>query len=143
VYIERWRLRGKNWETAVSLAGPAANALLAVVLGVALGTLPTSPSGIWPGLAFLALLQVTAVVLNLIPLPPFDGYGALEPHLPMDLRQRVAQQSGWLGLLVLVLLWWVPFIRDLFWGLVFAVSQAVGVPLELAGVGLDQFLFWR
>ena len=29
--------------------------------------------GIWPAIAFLAFLQVSAVVLNLIPLPPLDG----------------------------------------------------------------------
>src|SRR3970040_1656278 len=36
VYIERWRLRGPKWETAVSLAGPLSNALLALMLGLIL-----------------------------------------------------------------------------------------------------------
>src|SRR5512143_200528 len=36
VYIERWRLRSRAWETAVSLAGPFANALLALILGIVL-----------------------------------------------------------------------------------------------------------
>src|SRR5512146_2988962 len=56
VYIERWRLRSRRWETAVSLAGPAANLLLAVVLGLLLRLAPADRSGIWPALAFLAFL---------------------------------------------------------------------------------------
>jgi len=143
VYIERWRLRSKNWMTAVSLAGPAANAVLAIILGFILVFARLTTDGIWPGLAFLALLQVTAVVLNLIPLPPFDGYGALEPHLPNDLRLRVAEMSGMLGLGVLIVLWWVPFVRDGFWRLVFTLAQMAGVPLNLAALGLDQFMFWQ
>src|SRR5512142_3232633 len=66
VYIERWRLRSKGWESAVSLAGPAANLFLAVVLAVVLRFAPPGAGGVWPALAFLAMLQVTALVLNLI-----------------------------------------------------------------------------
>ncbi len=143
VYIERWRLRGRGWETAVSLAGPFANAFLAVVLGLILRLIPVESTGIWPGLAFLALLQVTAVVLNLIPLPPFDGYGALEPHLPMDLRMNIARLGSLLIWIVILALWRVRFISDLFWSLVFFLAQVVGVPLQLAVLGFDQFLFWQ
>src|SRR3990170_3823694 len=45
VYIEKWRLRSKAWETAVSLAGPAANGLLALILGVILNFAPVGSSG--------------------------------------------------------------------------------------------------
>ncbi len=143
VYIEKWRLRGKGWETAVSLAGPTANAILAVILGLVLSVLPISASGVWPGLAFLALLQVTAVVLNLIPLPPFDGFGALEPYLPMDLRMNIARMGGLLVWVVILVLWRIPFIGNLFWGLIFLIAQVVGVPLQLASLGFDQFIFWQ
>lgn len=142
VYIERWRLQGKHWETAVSLAGPFSNALLAIILGLILQLMPVSASGIWPGLAFLAFLQISAVVLNLIPLPPFDGFGAIEPYLPMDIRVKLAETRGMLSWIVLILLWQVPFIGSLFWGLIGFLAQLVGIPLQLAGLGLDQFMFW-
>src|SRR5574337_1275743 len=36
VYIETWRLRSRGWVSAVSLAGPASNLLLAILLGLLL-----------------------------------------------------------------------------------------------------------
>ena len=33
VYIETWRLRSRNWMSVVSLAGPTANLILAIILG--------------------------------------------------------------------------------------------------------------
>ncbi len=143
VYIEKWRLRSNAWVTAVSLAGVSANAVLAVILGIILSLMPVNSTGIWPGLAFLGLLQVTAVVLNLIPLPPFDGYGALEPYLPADLRMNLARVGGLLVWVVILVLWRIRFIGDLFWGLIFSLAQLSGIPLQLAALGFDQFLFWQ
>jgi Zn-dependent protease len=143
VYIETWRLRSKNWRTAVSLAGPVSNLLLAIILGLVLRFAPVNSSGFWTGLAFLALLQVTAVVLNLIPVPPFDGYNALEPHLNETVRMQFEQTRGVFIWIVFLLLWFVPFINNMFWGLIFFISRALGIPLELAAMGFSQFQFWR
>lgn len=142
VYIEKWRLRSREWETAVSLAGPFSNALLALILGLILQLMPISASGIWPGMAFLAFLQISAVVLNLIPLPPFDGFGAIEPFLSMNIRMKLAQMQGMFSWIVLILLWQVPFIGEMFWGFVGLLARLAGIPLQLAGLGLDQFMFW-
>lgn len=143
VYIEKWRLHSKRWESAVSLAGPAANLMLAVVLAVVLRFAPVTPSGIWPGLAFLALLQMTAVVLNLVPLPPLDGYGVLAPYLAPSIREQMDRAGSILILVFFMVLWYVPFISDIFWRITFTVTQWLGIPLILAGQGLTLFQFWR
>jgi Zn-dependent protease len=143
VYIETWRLRSKRWESAVSLAGPAANLVLAIILGIILNILPVSSSGIWPGLAFLALMQVSAMVLNLIPLPPFDGYRALAPFLPKQTRFNIDQYSNIIMMTVFVLLWYVPFVNNFFWLAVGWVSMRMQIPLQLALLGFNQFQFWR
>jgi Zn-dependent protease len=143
VYIETWRLRSPRWISAVSLAGPTANLILAILLGIVLSIVPVTQSGIWPGIAFLAFLQVSAVILNLIPLPPFDGFGAIEPYLPANLRMRLAETRGMLSWIVFLLLWYVPLVGNLFWGLVFLIGQGLGIPLHLAALGLTQFQFWR
>jgi Zn-dependent protease len=93
-------------------------------------------------LGFLAFLQVSALVLNLIPLPPFDGFGAIEPYLPMDLRNNLVQTRGMLSFAVFFLLWYVPFINNAFWTLVYSLAQLTGVPLQLAQLGYSSFQFW-
>jgi Zn-dependent protease len=143
VYIERWRLRGPLWETAVSLAGPFSNAVLAFLLGILLQVGPVTNSGIWPGIAFLAFVQISAVVLNLIPLPPFDGFGAIEPFLPMFIRERLAEMRGMLSWVVLFLFIGVPSFARWFWGTVSLLAQIAGIPLELTMQGLDEFRFWQ
>jgi len=143
VYIETWRLRSRNWRAAVSLAGPVSNLLLALVLAVILRFAPISLSAFWAGLAFLALLQVTAVVLNLIPVPPFDGYNAIEPFLSYDIRNRVDQTRGMFIWIVFLVLWYVPVVSNLFWKLIFFISNLIGLPMTLAALGQSQFLFWR
>lgn len=143
VYIETWRLRSRRWMSAVSLAGPAANLLLALLLGLLFRLVPAAPGGVWPALAFLGFLQVSALVLNLIPLPPFDGFGALEPHLRGDVRLRLAETRGVLVWVVFLLLWYVPFIGRLFWGLVAFLAHGLGISLPLAMLGWSQFQFWR
>jgi Zn-dependent protease len=143
VYIEKWRLRSKRWESAVSLAGPASNLLLGVLLAMILHFAPLTASGIWPGLAFLALLQVTAVVLNLVPIPPLDGYGVIAPYLPSIIRAQSDRLGNILILVFFAALWYVPFISDAFWTLIFWLVNALGIPLSLAGMGLRLFQFWR
>ena len=143
VYIETWRLRSKRWESAVSLAGPAANLVLGVVLSIVLHFAPAAGGDVWPGLAFLALLQVMAAVLNLIPVPPFDGYGVLAPYLESDLRVRITQASNIIMLAVFFLLWYVPFVNNAFWTVVEWISVQMQIPLLLAMTGLNQFQFWR
>ena len=143
VYIETWRLRSKRWESAVSLAGPVSNLVLAVLLSFILHFAPASGGGIWPGLAFLGLLQVMAAVLNLIPAPPFDGYRVVAPFLDQELRARIDQASNLIMLGVFFLLWYVPFVNDIFWKAVGWISTRMGMPLQLAILGLNQFQFWR
>jgi Zn-dependent protease len=143
VYIETWRLRSRTWASAVSLAGPTANLILAIILGIILHFAPLTAHGIWPGLAFLAFLQISAVVLNLIPLPPFDGYGVIAPYLANDLQMRMAETRGMLSWIVFLLLWYVPIINNSFWGFVSFLAQFFGVPLDLAGLGFSLFQFWR
>ena len=142
VYIETWRLRSRRWVSAVSLAGPASNLLLAILLGFLLSVAPVSSNGIWPALAFLAFLQVSALVLNIIPLPPFDGFGALEPYLSAEIRGRVQQYRGLIPWAVFFLLWYVPAVNQGFWRLVFGLAHLIGVPLDLAMAGLQGFQFW-
>ena len=142
VNIESWRLRNEYWRSATSLAGPMANLLVAFVLGIVLNTTSIGSTTFGPGLAFLAFLQIMAVVLNLLPIPPFDGYGVIEPFLPEGLRMQVAQVRGGFIWIVFLVLWFVPFAGRLLFSLVFTLSGVIGIPATLISTGYSQFRFF-
>jgi hypothetical protein len=56
---------------------------------------------------------------------------------------QFAQFRGAFIWIVFLVLWYVPLVSNLFWGLIFFISKIIGVPLTLAAMGLDQFQFWR
>jgi Zn-dependent protease len=139
VYIDARRLRSKWWACAVALAGPAANLAIAGVLVLVLSTGAMARSAAAPAVAFLALLQVTAVLLNLLPLPPLDGYRAIAPFLPKNL-QITFDRWGSVPLFVLLLLVWiVPAASTWFWVTSFRLAATLGIPLALAARGLRDF----
>jgi len=142
VYIERWRLRSRRWESAVSLAGPAANLLLALVLALVFRFAPVKLSGIWPGLAFLGWLQVMGALLNLVPIPPLDGYGIIAPYIDPSTRMQMDRFGSLIMIVFFMLLWYVPFISDVLWTVVSAITGWIGIPLFLAQEGLTLFRFW-
>lgn len=143
VYIETWRLRSAKWRSMVSLAGPSTNIALVIVLAIMLQFAPSSPSAFWAGLAFLALLQIYAVVLNLIPVPPFDGFGIIEPYLSREMLERIEPIRGAMIWILFLALWYVPFIGELFSTLIFSLADLLHIPFELVTLGYQQFFFWK
>jgi Zn-dependent protease len=138
VYIERWRLRGPGWESAVSLAGPAANLVLAGAVGVLVGLAPAGGE-LRPALAFVGMLQVCAVLLNLIPIPPLDGYGAIAPFLAPKTRKAAARAGRWSIFVLFLALWLVEPVGQAFWEAVVGVTGALGIPADLAFRGYLDF----
>jgi Zn-dependent protease len=127
----------------ISLAGPAVNALAAVVLLTVIRLFADTESHpvFWWGLSFLAFLQVTATVLNLIPIPGLDGYAALEPSLSPKTRRALDQYKGF-GLLVLVALLFVPSINRVFFDAIYGLFELSGVPGIWAQYGNHLMRFW-
>jgi Zn-dependent protease len=97
-YIRRDLLRSRAWDSAVSAAGPAMNlilyALLAIPLLPSVGWIPTTPGVEWTTaqkfVGAMCILQLLSVFLNLIPVPPLDGFGIIAPHLDPDLRTKLS-----------------------------------------------------
>ena len=96
VYVRTWSMT-KRQRTTVSLAGPFANVVLAIVLLLVTAAVlrPRRTSVFWAAMAFLGFLQVTAVLLNLLPIPGLDGYGALEPHLSPETQRQLEPVKQW------------------------------------------------
>ena len=128
--------------TIVSLAGPLANLVLALVL-LTTARLFYDPEHemFWAGVALLGFLQVTALLLNMLPIPGLDGYGALEPHLS-PATQRALEPAKQFGFLILLVVLLAPVLNGWFFAVVFWFFDVSGVPQTLVGAGLTLTRFW-
>jgi len=146
VWINTSALRSKTVASLVSLAGPVTNLGLAALflLPVSAGVVnQTDHFHLTAALTFLGFLQVVAFVLNIMPIPGLDGYGAIEPFLPDEIRQLLAPVRRWAFLIVVGLYFYVPPVGDAFWDLILFVMGATGVDLDLVRDGFNLFRFWR
>jgi Zn-dependent protease len=147
VYLREDLMRSRVWRAAASLAGPAGTlAVLLALSGLLRLIAPTLPGGadnpLIPALAFLAFLQATALILNLLPVPGLDGYGIIRPFLPKAVRDATRRFEGVAMLALLALLFFVPGASAVFFGVAFILAQAVGLPIEAVQDGYRAFRFW-
>jgi Zn-dependent protease len=143
VWIDRGRIPGRLRHSLISAAGPLANLVFAVALAVSVNVLADDDHQLfWFGLAFLTFLQVTAAVLNLLPIPGLDGFGIVEPYLPRAFVRRANEIGGYAFFILIALLWLGPVNRA-FFDTVYHLTDLIGVsqlPIEL---GHLYFQFWR
>jgi Zn-dependent protease len=132
-----------KWQkTVVSLAGPFTNVVFAVVLLAVTAVFYDPGHGVfWAGMAFSGFLQVTAVVLNLLPVPGLDGYSALEPHLSPDTQRALAPAKQW-GLFILLILFIGTPLSQYFFSVVTWFVDLFGVNRPLVGAGSSLTRFW-
>jgi len=132
----------KRQKTLVSLAGPATNLVFAIVLLIVTRLFwETEHLVFWAAMAFLGFLQITAFVLNILPVPGLDGYSALEPHLSAQTQRMLEPAKGW-AFFVLLLLLFTPQVNRWFFGIVLWFFDVSGVPSGLIWGGMDLTRFW-
>jgi Zn-dependent protease len=144
VYINRAAIPGRIRHSLISAAGPVANLVFAVVLGVLITNLATGLDHalFWSGAAFLAFLQVTAAVLNLLPVPGLDGFGIVEPYLPRRWVEQADKIGGYAFMALLALLW-IPAVNREFFSVVYHLTDLFGIDRNLAVIGHALFRFWQ
>ncbi|CND56384.1 Conserved hypothetical protein (peptidase?) [Mycobacterium tuberculosis] len=142
VWIDRHAIPGRLRHSLISAAGPLSNVLFAVMLAVLYTNFAHQDHGVfWLGVAFLAFLQVTAAVLNLLPIPGLDGFGIIEPYLPRRWVAKVSPYGGYVFLILIALLWLGP-INQGFFNVIFHITDALGLGEVPIRVGLSLFQFW-
>jgi Zn-dependent protease len=141
VYIDHAALRSRWWDTAVSLAGPLGTLICTVIVSIPFW-LPGHETWVtqtnvtfFEALAFLGFVQVFALLLNLVPIPGLDGFGAIRPWLSYSV-QAMANRIGFAGILIVfLLLWYVPPIRDTFFLTIFQITDHLGIDRYLIANG--------
>lgn len=144
VFIERGRIQGRWRHSLISAAGPLTNVLFAAVCTAPfwLDALDGVPRDFQYALAFLALLQVTAAILNFLPVPGLDGYGVIEPWLSHNVKRQVEPFAPF-GLLFVFALLWVPSINGVFFDAVDSILSAMGITDLETYCGQDLYRFWQ
>lgn len=142
VWINRGALRSRATSSWVSLAGPLSNLAIGVVLTL-ITSLVTLPVGLAVGLSYLALLQIVTFILNILPVPGLDGYGAIEPYLSPDARELGAKARPWAPLVLFALLFAVPSASTTLWNGAFYLFNVVGGDEFYAQAGQYVVMFWR
>lgn len=105
VSINVGMLYSRSWQTGVALSGPLGTFLCLLCLSLpffffwCMGKnswyfYSSGHMEFWSAVALSAYLQLNALVLNLLPIPPLDGFAALLPWLP-DLCEGLREWTEW------------------------------------------------
>jgi len=154
VMVDRRFVRQRSTRSLISAAGPLTNLACAFACGlpIALGLVHLNldvldPAGGKVGafpaaLAFLGLLEMIATLLNLLPIPGFDGFGIIAPYLKDETVQSLAPISryAWFGLFIV--LFYTAAGRN-FWDVAAHAATLIGVPIRQANYGRTLFTFGR
>lgn len=149
VYINSLAIRSGNMRSLTSAAGPIATILCAALVALpfifewySYETIVTHFE-FWAGLALLAFLQITAVFINLLPIPGLDGFGIAEPFLPPELAYKANSVRPFGFFILFGLLFMDTPLRGMFWDEVWSMVVRISPDLaSLAYEGLKLFRLW-
>lgn len=145
VYVRTDLMRGSVWRAASALAGPFATLLVLLMLSTILRVWAEvgGDGAVYPALAFLAFLQGTALILNLMPIPGLDGFGVIRPFLPLAWEPGLRKVEGLVMIGFFLLIFLSPVAGQVLFGAGAGVTTALGVPFDAIRIGFDTFHFWR
>jgi Zn-dependent protease len=142
VYLHRHAFRSRAMQSVAAASGPATNVVLAVaLLELAGGHADGGHLRFWSAVAFLGFLQVTAAVLNLLPVPGLDGWAIVEPYLDPATAAGAGKIKPW-GMLGVIVLLQVDGVNRAFFDLVNSLYDLTPPPRLLYEFGHEFFKFW-
>jgi Zn-dependent protease len=143
VYLHQHSFRTKAQRSLAAAAGPLINVIFAAGLLTLARSQESSPHvAFWSAVAFLGWLQVSAAVLNLLPVPGLDGYAIIEPYLDPATVRSMDKVKPW-GMLGVIVLLNVRTINERFFQLVNYLYGLSGTSDFFRANGAALFRFWN
>jgi Zn-dependent protease len=149
VWVDHTYIRTTTHESLISLAGPATNVLFALVIAVPfwfgapreVAEFGNAHANFWIALAALGFLQVTASVLNFLPVPGLDGGNIIRPWLNTQYQRAYALFAPY-GFILLFVLLWQSRVNFYFFSFVGWLAGLIGIPDQIGEAGLQYMRFW-
>ncbi len=158
VWVDHRYINSRVKNSVISAVGPLTNVVLALGLAVPflIGFGPTLDLGFggqysisgdlshlefWAALSALAFLQITASVLNFLPIPGLDGGSILQPWMS-PAYQRAWNLFAPYGFILLFLLLWQTKVGSWFFDAVYWVGERFGLDAALIQLGMQLMRFW-
>jgi Zn-dependent protease len=144
-YIRRDLIRNHWWDAACSIAGPAMNFLIFLCCA-----LPLHPRWGWmhpmPGdpiegapavLATMAMLQLLSMFINLLPLPPLDGFQTIAAFMDPHTRSKFFSQQALImsTIILFLILWKSPYLIQR----IYVMNHNVLLAMGFDGFTVDYF----
>ncbi|HKC29094.1 MAG TPA: site-2 protease family protein [Jatrophihabitans sp.] len=154
VYLNPHSFRSRAQRSLAAAAGPLTNVVFAVVLILvarnhvsvtdvnAFFNHQSQQTRFWGAIGFLGLLQVTAAVLNLLPIPGLDGYGIIEPYLDPETVRVGEKVKPWGLFIVILLLFYATPVKNAFFDVVDAIYRGIGGTDLMHAFGYQSFRWW-
>jgi Zn-dependent protease len=157
VYLHPHAFRSRLSRSLAAGSGPAVNLVLGVLCiwlakthdADLIGALTGTSAGLgharfWCAVAFLGLLQMTAAVLNLLPVPGLDGWAIIEPYLNPITVEAAQKIKPW-GMLGVIVLLTIRDVNGRFFDLVYWIYDRFDssqVSKYMASFGHQFFKWW-
>lgn len=135
VYINIHALKKPHYRSLVSAAGPLMNLICLLLLALPFGSLSfysllsMAPLPFLSAIGFLALLQMVALFINLLPIPGLDGFGILEHFLPREWVEYSSFLRPFGFIIVFFFLSTSSPLSDFFWSNVWSAMELLGPEL--------------
>ena len=143
VLVSRSRLRSRRWHLAVSAGGPIGTLIMLMFVCLPFlvmqdGWVTETNIEFWYALAGLGQVLAVALVLNLLPVPPLDGWNIASHWMSPETRATAASY-GYMPLLALFAMFWIPSpFTDFFWDFNDGLGLLLGIPQGWGWWGLSQ-----
>jgi len=144
VYLHPHVFKTKLQRSMASFCGPLTNLVIGAILLVGLRVIqPNEHYFFWSAIAVIGWFQITAALLNLLPIPGLDGYGTIEPYLSVETQRALEPFKQWGMIGLFLVLYSARNINAAFFNLVDHVYNWTGAPYLYFHDGYVLFRFWK
>jgi Zn-dependent protease len=150
VYIDRNAIKNERMHSWVAAGGPLATLFCIVLIAsIFVATYLLAPwtfffhAQFWGAMSLLLLFQLTALIINMLPLPGLDGFNIIAPFMSYERQAALRSANGLTFFLFFFFFFRDNPLQDAFWYMIFTLLTFVPGAIEFVSIGFDLFYFWN